>query len=296
MKGTQIESKLHALETLLCELPPVAVGFSGGVDSTFLAAVCARAVPDRAILVHLDSPFVATPERESFAELANVFSLPVLTIPFDPFAVGDVAANGPERCYHCKLNGFSRIVEEAEHMGFPCVLDGSNADDALADDRPGTRALRELGVRSPLMETGWTKDEERSLLRAWGIRTWSLPAGACLATRIATGEALDARKVDAARACEDFLHGIGCTQVRARIADGEMHVEGTEEDLARITEPAGMTTGPEGSQAAAEGRRHLRTNILRDLERRAGAHGIERVSPIASPYRRGSMNARTGDR
>lgn len=296
MKDTRIESKLHALETLLCELPPVAVGFSGGVDSTFLAAVCARAVPDRAILVHLDSPFVATPERESFAELANVFSLPVLTIPFDPFAVGDVAANGPERCYHCKLNGFSRIVEEAEHMGFPCVLDGSNADDALADDRPGTRALRELGVRSPLMETGWTKDEERSLLRAWGIRTWSLPAGACLATRIATGEALDARKVDAARACEDFLHGIGCTQVRARIADGEMHVEGAEEDLARITEPTGMTTGLEGPQAAAEGRRHLRANILRDLERRAGAHGIERVSPIASPYRRGSMNARTGDR
>lgn len=307
--------KLEALEALLRDLAPVALGFSGGVDSTFLAAVCARAIPQKTLLVHLDSPFVGTPERASYDEHSPAFGLPTISLAFDPFADEDIVANRPDRCYLCKRAGFTRITEAARawatEQGFDpstiCVLDGSNADDAVATDRPGMRALRELGVRSPLMETGWTKAEEREMLRTWGHRTWNLPAGACLATRVVTGERLTPQKVAAARACEDYLHTLGCTQVRARIADGELHIEGSPEDLARICAPsedASATSSqalagarstdrvPAAGTAAGEtaSKLQLSRNVLAQLNALAKTNGIARIAPDAHPYRRGSMN------
>lgn len=307
--------KLEALEALLRDLAPVALGFSGGVDSTFLAAVCARAIPQKTLLVHLDSPFVGTPERASHDELAHAFGLPAVSLAFGPFANEDIVANGPDRCYLCKRAGFTRIAEAARawaaEQGFGpntvCVLDGSNADDAVATDRPGMRALRELGVRSPLMETGWTKAEEREMLHTWGHRTWNLPAGACLATRVVTGERLTPQKVAAARACEDYLHTLGCTQVRARIAGGELHIEGSPEDLARICAP-NEDASATGNQARAEERLtdrapaagatasesasklQLNCDVLAQLNALAKTNGIARISSTARPYRRGSMN------
>ena len=307
--------KLEALKALLRDLAPVALGFSGGVDSTFLAAVCARAIPHKTLLVHLNSPFVGTPERASHDELTRAFGLPAISLAFDPFADESIVANGPDRCYLCKRAGFTRITEAARawaaEQGFDpnavCVLDGSNADDAAATDRPGMRALRELGVRSPLMETGWTKAEEREMLRTWGYSVWSLPAGACLATRVVTGEHLTPQKVAAARACEDYLHTLGCTQVRARIADGELHIEGSPEDLARICTPnedAPATSNqvraeepstdraPASGAAADESTSNLRLsrNVLAQLSALAKTNGIARVAAEARLYRRGSMN------
>lgn len=307
--------KLEALEVLLRDLAPVALGFSGGVDSTFLAAVCARAIPQKTLLVHLDSPFVGTPERASHDELARTFDLPAASLAFDPFVDEDIVANRPDRCYLCKRAGFTRITEAARawavKQGFDpntvCVLDGSNADDAAATDRPGMRALREIGVRSPLMETGWTKAEERAMLRTWGYSVWNLPAGACLATRVVTGERLTPQKVAAARACEDYLHTLGCTQVRARIAGGELHIEGSPEDLARICAPSedapatgsqaraeerSTDTAPAAGATASESASKLQLNcdVLAQLNALAKTSGIARVSPEAHLYRRGSMN------
>lgn len=146
------------------------------------------------------------------------------------------------------------------------------------------------------------------MLRAWGYRIWNLPAGACLATRVATGEPLVPEKIDAARSCEDYLHGCGCTLVRARIAAGELHVEGSAEDLACIA----VRTGEDTSAAARAGASdtpgtqvprataeepsertawRLREGVLHELAERAATHGIGHVSPVAHLYRRGSMNA-----
>ena len=170
----ELQDKLSALEQLLLAYGRVAIGFSGGVDSSFLAAVCARIMPTNTLLVHLTTPLIGTPEQASFEQSVDGqanegphFKLPVLNLSVDQLQLPQVACNDANRCYHCKHAGFTAIVNHAKSLGFPTVIDGSNASDR-GDYRPGMRAAEELGVRSPLMEVGFTKDEERELLRAWG--------------------------------------------------------------------------------------------------------------------------------
>ena len=210
----ELQDKLAALEQLLLAYGRVAIGFSGGVDSSFLAAVCSRIMPANTLLVHLTTPLIGTPEQASFERSVDGqanggphFKLPVLNLSVDQLQLPQVACNDADRCYHCKRAGFTAIVNHAKSLGFPTVIDGSNASDR-GDYRPGMRAAQELGVRSPLMEVGFTKDEERELLRAWDYPVWNLPAGACLATRVPTGEELTREKVDVIRTCEDYLHDL----------------------------------------------------------------------------------------
>ena len=267
-EGMSVDVKLVRLQELLRSWGSVALGFSGGVDSTFLAAVCERTIPDTTLLVHLETPFAATPEVDAARELlgasaGELAQLSTVAIPFNPLAWEDVVRNDAKRCYYCKRAGFELIAAEARARGIAVVADGSNADDA-SDDRPGMWALRELGVRSPLMETGWRKDEERALLRAWGFARWDMPAGACLATRVRCGELITAAKLDVVRACEDYLHELGFRQVRARLGSAGVRVEFGDEDFER-------TDGVLPPDARAE------------LERRAGCPVDER----AVPYRRG---------
>lgn len=274
-------AKMQGLIELLRSFGSVAIGFSGGVDSTFLAAVSIRALPPADVhLIHLDTPFVGTPERESFERERERFERAgahVVAIETDPLADPDVAANPADRCYHCKRLGFQRIVDAACELGVRVVLEGSNADDA-GDYRPGTRAVRELDVRSPLMETGWCKDEEREVLHAWGFDVWDLPAGACLATRIPCGEELTAKKLHTVRMCEDYLHGLGLRQVRVRIDGGMARVSVGKDEL---ESPLFDT--------AAEGAPSLPPDVVRELERQ----GDLKVDPIVRAYIHGEGNGRS---
>lgn len=273
-------AKMQGLIELLRSFGSVAIGFSGGVDSTFLAAVSIRALlPADVHLIHLDTPFVGTPERESFERERERFERAgahVVALETDPLADPDVAANPADRCYHCKRLGFQRIVDAARELGVRVVLEGSNADDA-GDYRPGTRAVRELDVRSPLMETGWCKDEERALLRAWGFEVWDLPAGACLATRIPCGEALTAEKLHTVRMCEDYLHSLGLRQVRVRIDGGMARVSVGNDELESLL-----------FDTAAEDAPSLPLDVVRELERQ----GDLKVDPIVRAYIHGEGNGR----
>lgn len=280
-------AKMQGLIELLRSFGSVAIGFSGGVDSTFLAAVSIRALPPADVhLIHLDTPFVGTPERESFERERERFERAgahVVAIETDPLADPDVAANPADRCYHCKRLGFRCIVDAACELGVRVVLEGSNADDA-GDYRPGTRAVRELDVRSPLMETGWCKDEEREVLHAWGFDVWDLPAGACLATRIPCGEALTAEKLHTVRMCEDYLHGLGLRQVRVRIDDGMARVSvGAGENVGAIVEANGHASAHPHADSKP-GR--LSPAAIQELQ----ARGCTSVNPVVHPYHHGEGN------
>ena len=280
-------AKMQGLIELLRSFGSVAIGFSGGVDSTFLAAVSIRALPPADVhLIHLDTPFVGTPERESFERERERFERAgahVVALETDPLADPDVAANPADRCYHCKRLGFQRIVDAACELGVRVVLEGSNADDA-GDYRPGTRAVRELDVRSPLMETGWCKDEEREVLHAWGFDVWDLPAGACLATRIPCSETLTAEKLHTVRMCEDYLHGLGLRQVRVRIDDGVARVSvGADENVGAIVEANGHASAHPHADSKP-GR--LSPAAIQELQ----ARGCAAVDPVVHPYRHGEGN------
>lgn len=279
--------KMQGLIELLRSFGSVAIGFSGGVDSTFLAAVSIRALPPADVhLIHLDTPFVGTPERESFERERERFERAgahVVAIETDPLADPDVAANLADRCYHCKRMGFRRIVDAACELGVRVVLEGSNADDA-GDYRPGTCAVRELDVRSPLMETGWCKDEEREVLHAWGFDVWDLPAGACLATRIPCSETLTAEKLHTVRMCEDYLHGLGLRQVRVRIDDGVARVSvGADENVGAIVEANGHASAHPHADSKP-GR--LSPAAIQELQ----ARGCAAVDPVVHPYHHGEGN------
>jgi uncharacterized protein len=145
-------------------------------------------------------------------------------------------ANPPDRCYYCKSELFTRLKALAGELGFAAVADGSNADD-VGDYRPGQRAGRERGVRSPLQEAGLTKLEVRALSRELGLPTWDKPAMACLASRIPYGQAITADKLARVNQSERFIRSLGFAQVRVRVHDDVARIEVGEAEIAALVAP-----------------------------------------------------------
>lgn len=211
-----------------------AIAFSGGVDSAYLLYAALQSGADvRAYYVK--SAFQPQFELDDARRLAETLSADMRVLDVDILADETVAANPPDRCYHCKRRIFSAIASAAAADGYTLLLDGTNASDD-AGDRPGMRALRELSVRSPLRECGLTKPEIRRLSRKAGLFTWDKPAYACLATRVPAGERLTAEKLENTERAEDFLFSLGFTDFRVRLFNGAARLQLPAEQLPRLLE------------------------------------------------------------
>lgn len=220
----------HSLARFLAEHPRVAVALSGGVDSTLLLHE-ARAAGCSVRAYFASSAFQPAFEEADARKVADREGVELTVVPIDVLGIPEVAANGPQRCYHCKRALFEAIAQAAARDGFPLIVDGTNASDD-ADDRPGMRALDELGVRSPLRECGIAKAQVRELAREAGIPTWNKPSYACLATRIPCGEPLTVDALRTTDHAEDALRKLGFSDFRVRRFHGCARVQVREEQLA----------------------------------------------------------------
>ena len=203
--------------------PRAALGFSGGVDSSYLlyAAVQSGAVVRP---YFIKTAFQPAFELADAQKLALQVGAELTVIETEILSVPRVAENPQDRCYYCKTALFSLLRERAKADGFTLLLDGTNASDD-AGDRPGMRALRELEVRSPLRECGLMKDEIRRLSREAGLFTWAKPAYACLATRVPVGEPLSAALLAKIESAEDALLRLGFSDFRVRVFHGAARVQ-----------------------------------------------------------------------
>jgi len=224
--SAELGSKLARICDDLRQMGRVVVAYSGGVDSAFLAYVAAQTLGDNSLAITGVSPSLARAERDAAAALAAWLRVPHRVLPIDELDDPDYAANGPDRCYHCKRHLFAAIALVAGREGYRCVLDGNNADD-LSDDRPGRRAGAEAGVRSPLIDHGFTKAEIRAASRAAGLPTAGKPSSPCLASRFPTGVRVTETGLAAVEQAEKALRALG-------VADGRVRYHG---DLARVEVP-----------------------------------------------------------
>ena len=231
----ELHTKYDKLLECLRKAGSAAVAFSGGVDSAFLLAAAKAALGEKVAAVTALSPSFPEREMADAKEVCRQLDVKQLTFQSDELELEEYRSNPVERCYHCKRRLLGRLTEIAAANGFSMVCEGSNADDE-GDYRPGMRAVKELGVRSPLRECGFTKAEIRALSKELGLPTYNKPSFACLASRVPYGEEITREKLTMAGSAEKLLCELGLTQMRVRIHGNIARIEALPDEFGIIME------------------------------------------------------------
>ncbi|HPQ40034.1 MAG TPA: ATP-dependent sacrificial sulfur transferase LarE [bacterium] len=264
--------KIEKFNEYLKQIGSGLVALSGGVDSAVLLLLASRCREFRVKAATVLAAAHPPDESDAARKLAADLNVAHLEVPLDLLRQPEIRANGPDRCYHCKRHIYSILLDLAREHALDAVLDGSNADDSPLE-RPGSRAIRELGVRTPLSDVGLGKEEIREIARRYGLPMWNKPATACVFTRIPAGEVLEQGRLKRVVMAENRLRGMGFPAVRVR----------DHGDTARIEVPVDFM---ESMIAAA-----TQTDMVRELK----GLGYRFVTLDLSGYRSGSMNHPAAD-
>ncbi|NYT15132.1 MAG: ATP-dependent sacrificial sulfur transferase LarE [Methanomassiliicoccales archaeon] len=218
-----VETKLGHLRNTLSSMDNLAVAFSGGIDSSLILRVASDLPEIRVMALMAVSELVSQHESSEAERIAESLEVPFRKVSVQVMENDAFVENSKERCYLCKRMIFERLLEAAREENLDILVDGTNLDD-LGEDRPGLRALEELGVRSPLAEIRISKTDVREMARRLNMENVERPENTCLATRIPRGQMITLEKLQRIDDAESFLRSLGVQQLRVR----------DHEDLARI--------------------------------------------------------------
>ncbi len=235
-----LQGKYEALQDLFRQWRSVVVAFSGGVDSTLVLKVGVDVLGPRAKAVTAISPTFPALEVEEVKRLSAAIGVPLQLVETDQLQIEAFVRNDATRCFHCKTDLYRLLSGLRDAVGFHTIVDGTNVDD-LGEDRPGINAARQLGVRSPLVDTGFTKADIRELARCLGLANWNKPAAACLSSRIARGLPITKTYLSRVEQAEAFLVAQGLTQVRVRLHGDVARIEIDPSQMSILTEEPGRS-------------------------------------------------------
>lgn len=228
-------AKYEKLKSIIKDCGKIAIAFSGGVDSTFLTKVAKDVLGENAVAVTISSILVTDDELKEADDFCKAENIEHLIYNADVLSIPSFENNPPDRCYICKKAIFTNVQNLVGERGISVIAEGTNVDDD-GDYRPGIRAIKELGVRSPLKEAGLTKAEIRELSCMLGLKTWNKPSCACLASRFAYGEVINKDKLDMIYSAECYIRSLGFEQFRVRLQDGIARIELRPADIQKFIE------------------------------------------------------------
>lgn len=263
-----MDIKLDRLKSIIKRMDSLLVAYSGGLDSSFLLKVASEVLKDKVCALTAVSPTYSERETRGAKEFCRLHGIKHIIIETSEMKNLEFVNNSKERCYVCKRELFTKCLEKAKELGFAHVADGANVDD-LSDFRPGDRAARELGIRRPLLEAEFTKEDIRKYSRELNLATWDKPSYACLASRFTYGTQITEEKLKAVDEIEVYLKNLGFKQVRLRNHNDIARIEVGSDEVSKFLEDE-----------------DLRENISRKIKE----YGFIYVTLDLNGYRTGSMN------
>ncbi|OIB55629.1 ATP-dependent sacrificial sulfur transferase LarE [Natrialba sp. SSL1] len=230
---TTVEAKREAARDELATHDGVLVAFSGGVDSSVVAALAHDALGDDAVACTAKSETLPEAELEDAARVADEIGIRHEIVSFSELESDQFVENDDERCYHCRTMRLGEMIETARDLGIETVCDGTNADDPGAGHRPGLQAVEELEIHSPLLAHDITKDEVRAIADQYDLSVADKPSMACLSSRIPTGLEVTEERLTRVERAEALLRQWGFDQFRVRDHDGLARIEVSPAELER---------------------------------------------------------------